>query len=78
MPATILIIEDSPEIRLSARFILEDNGYQVLECDSPFSAQAVVKESQAIDLILLDMNFTRDTTSGDEGLAFLQHLQKQQ
>lgn len=78
MPATILIIEDSPEIRLSARFILEDNGYQVLECDSPFSAQAVVKDSQAIDLILLDMNFTRDTTSGDEGLAFLQHLHEQQ
>ena len=78
MPATILIIEDSPEIRLSARFILEDNGYQVLECDSPFSAQAVVKDSQAIDLILLDMNFTRDTTSRDEGLAFLQHLHKQQ
>lgn len=78
MSATILIIEDSPEIRLSARFILEDNGYQVLECDSPFTAHTLIEDSQAIDLILLDMNFTRDTTSGNEGMAFLKHLHKQQ
>ncbi|MEL0655415.1 sigma-54 dependent transcriptional regulator [Pseudoalteromonas issachenkonii] len=78
MPATILIIEDSPEIRLSARFILEDSGYLVLECSDPFEAQALLETDQTVSLILLDMNFSRDTTSGNEGMAFLQYVQKKQ
>ena len=76
MPATILIIEDSPEIRLSARFILEDSGYMVLESSDPFEAQALLETDQAVNLILLDMNFSRDTTSGNEGMTFLKYLQK--
>lgn len=74
--AIILVIDDRPEIVVSAQFVLEDNGYQVLSAKSPNDAKDVLSE-QHIDLILLDMNFTLDTTSGEEGLEFLAWLQRQ-
>ncbi len=71
----ILVVDDSPEIRLSAAFILEDQGFDVLEAENHHYAQTILAES-AIDLILLDMNFSLDTTSGEEGLRFLTWLAK--
>ncbi len=76
----ILIIDDRRDIRLSLRMLLEDaclNGenYQVLEADNPQSAQPLLHQ-QDIALIILDMNFSLDTTSGEEGLAFLRWLQQ--
>lgn len=73
MAQTILIIDDKPDIRLSARFLLSNYGYEILEADSPISGLAVV-EAKAVDLVLLDMNFSFDTTSGEEGLFFLRKL----
>jgi DNA-binding NtrC family response regulator len=76
----ILIIDDRRDIRLSLRMLLEDaclNGksYQVLEADNPQSAQPLLQQ-QNVSLIILDMNFSLDTTSGEEGLAFLRWLQQ--
>jgi len=73
--STILIVDDRPEIRLSASFVLEDNHYQVLEAQSPFQAQQIIKQ-QPVDLVLLDMNYSLDTTSGEEGLELLRWLTK--
>lgn len=73
--AQILVVDDHPEIRLSAAFILEDQGFTVLEAENHHYAQAVLAENN-IDLILLDMNFSLDTTSGEEGLRFLNWLKK--
>jgi len=69
----ILVVDDNPEIRLSAAFILEDQGFIVLEAENHHYAQASLAE-HSIDLILLDMNFSLDTTSGEEGLRFLNWL----
>jgi DNA-binding NtrC family response regulator len=71
----ILVVDDSPEIRLSAAFILEDQGFDVLEAENHHYAQTALSENQ-VDLILLDMNFSLDTTSGEEGLRFLTWLSK--
>ena len=76
----ILIIDDRRDIRLSLRMLLEStslNGknYQVLEADNPQSAQPLLQQNN-IALIILDMNFSLDTTSGEEGLAFLCWLQQ--
>jgi len=71
----ILVVDDSPEIRLSAAFILEDQGFCVLEAENHHYAQSVLAENN-VDLILLDMNFSLDTTSGEEGLRFLSWLGK--
>lgn len=72
----ILVIEDNTEIRLSARFVLEDFGFVIAETESPTQAKIWLAQNKA-DLILLDMNFDRDTTSGAEGLNFLAWLQQQ-
>ncbi|PUA29613.1 MAG: sigma-54-dependent Fis family transcriptional regulator [Cellvibrio sp. 79] len=72
----ILVIEDNREIRLSAHFVLEDFGFQVETLDNPALAKPWLLQ-HATDLILLDMNFERDTTSGEEGLEFLRWLKQQ-
>ena len=71
----ILVVDDSPEIRLSAAFILEDQGFVVLEAENHHYAQTMLANN-SVDLILLDMNFSLDTTSGEEGLRFLTWLSK--
>ena len=71
----ILVVDDSPEIRLSAVFILEDQGFDVLEAENHHYAQALLSKNR-VDLILLDMNFSLDTSSGEEGLRFLSWLSK--
>lgn len=73
---TILVVDDKADIRLSLRFLLSNHGYHALEASHLDEAHLLLK-SQPIDLILLDMNFQLDTTSGDEGLSFLKTLQKQ-
>ncbi len=73
--ARILIVDDRPDIRLSLSFLLEDNNYWVYEAQSPYQAQKIIEDNQ-IDLIFLDMNYTLDTTSGEEGLELLRWLAK--
>ncbi len=69
----ILVIEDNVEIRLSLSMLLDDNGYDVVEADNPQVAQMMIKNHD-ISLILLDMNYSLDTTSGEEGLNFLRWM----
>jgi len=69
----ILVIDDRADIRMSLVVLLEDNGYQVIEADSPQVAQIKLKEF-SISLILLDMNYSLATTSGEEGINFLSWL----
>lgn len=73
----ILVVDDRIDIRMSVRFVMEDLGYQVLEADGPLKAQDIIKDN-LIQLVLLDMNYSGDTTSGEEGLNFLAWLQKQE
>jgi len=70
----ILVIDDRPDIRLSLAVLLEDHHHTVIEAENPQIAQMKLK-NHGISLILLDMNYQLDTTSGEEGLAFLTWLQ---
>lgn len=69
----ILIVDDRRDIFLSTSFFLEDNGYCAIEANSPDQARIAIAQGY-IDLILLDMNYSLDTTSGEEGIAFLSWL----
>ena len=71
----ILVIDDRSDIRLSLALLLEDHGYTVIEADNPQVAQVLLTQHN-IALTLLDMNFTLDTTSGEEGLDFLTWFQR--
>ena len=71
----ILIIDDKADVRLSARFFLNNHGFDVLEADGPTQGLALIKTT-TIDLVLLDMNFSLDTTSGEEGLYCLRKIRQ--
>jgi len=73
--ASVLVVDDRSDIRLSLALLLEDNGYTIFEAESPQMAQMVIKQ-EVIDVVVLDMNFTLDTTSGEEGLGFLRWLKE--
>jgi DNA-binding NtrC family response regulator len=73
MAQTILVVDDKADVRLSLRFLLSNHKYEVLESSSLEEAQTLLK-NENIDLIMLDMNYQLDTTSGEEGLSFLQSL----
>jgi DNA-binding NtrC family response regulator len=70
----VLIVDDQIDVRMSASIALSNHGFACIEADSPMQATDIIT-NEKIDLILLDMNFTTDTTSGKEGLSFLQQLQ---
>lgn len=71
--ATILIADDDEDIRLALELLLMAEGYQVIEAGN--AKEIIIKASRhQPDLILLDMNFSRDTTSGQEGLDILAQL----
>ena len=74
---TILVVDDKADVRLSLRFLLANHKYNVSEASSLEEAKDRLKE-QHIDLILLDMNYQLDTTSGEEGLSFLKSLKNTQ
>lgn len=71
----IVVVDDNRELRMAVRFVLEDQGYRVSELENPVQARDQLPVLQP-DLILLDMNFQLDTTSGEEGLRFLRYLQQ--
>ncbi|WP_100644121.1 sigma-54-dependent transcriptional regulator [Alteromonas facilis] len=76
MEPVILVVDDQVDLRLSTRLVLNNYGYTVLEADSPEQALRMLDEKTRIDLVLLDMNYNSDTTSGEEGLWFLKKLQE--
>lgn len=69
----ILVIDDDPDIAKAARLLLERSGMRVSTAADPAAAW-VVLASEPVDVILLDLNFARGRTSGDEGFAMLDQL----
>ncbi len=74
MQAVILVVDDQVDVRLSARLVLANYQYEVVEAASPEQALQLLEDDPRIELVLLDMNYASDTTSGDEGLWFLKKL----
>lgn len=71
----ILIGEDQPEVQHALRLLLKNAGYKVESASSP-DAILTALESYPFDLMLMDLNYRRDTTSGSEGLEVLGALRK--
>lgn len=70
----ILIADDQADVLEALRLLLKSEGYATESAKSP---AAVLKAVEAHDyaLVLMDLNYARDTTSGQEGLELLQKLQ---
>ncbi|MBY0305732.1 MAG: response regulator [Sphingomonas sp.] len=69
----ILVIDDDIDIARAARLLLVRHGMRVSTAVDPAAAW-VVLASERIDVILLDLNFVRGHTSGEEGFAMLDRL----
>src|SRR5580700_1208586 len=72
--ARALIADDQPDVLESLRLLLKNEGLQTEAAQSP---AAVLDKLQAhrFDAVLMDLNYTRDTTSGNEGLDLLTRIQ---
>ena len=72
-PVRILIADDQADVLNALRLLLTDDGYEVVEARSPAEALERI-EATDLDLALVDLNYTRDTTSGQEGLDLLERI----
>jgi len=71
----ILIADDQPDVLNALRLLLKGQGYETETVASPAELLRAVTERE-FDLLLMDLNYARDTTSGREGLDLLGHLKK--
>lgn len=69
----ILIADDQPDVLEALRLLLKGHGYATEAVASP-AALLESLERREFDLILMDLNYARDTTSGREGLDLLAQL----
>ena len=70
----ILIADDQPDVLEALRLLLKRDGLKTDSAESPQQAMQAV-ESREYDLAIIDLNYTRDTTSGQEGLDLLAKIQ---
>ncbi|MBA2304339.1 MAG: sigma-54-dependent Fis family transcriptional regulator [Acidobacteria bacterium] len=72
-PVRILVADDQVDILDALRMLLTDDGYEVTAARSPGEALERL-EGAEFDLAILDLNYTRDTTSGQEGLDLMERI----
>ncbi len=70
----ILIADDQPDVLIALRLLLKGEGYETESANSPAGILAAL-ETRDFDAVLMDLNYARDTTSGQEGLDLLCRIQ---
>jgi DNA-binding NtrC family response regulator len=71
---SILIADDQADVLEALRFLVKGEGYRSEAATSP-GAVIDALESRDFDVVLMDLNYARDTTSGQEGLDLLHRIQ---
>lgn len=72
----ILIVDDNPAVLEALSLLLEIHNFNVVTATTPFEATQIV-QYQRIALVIQDMNFTSDTTSGEEGKTLFYALREE-
>jgi sigma-B regulation protein RsbU (phosphoserine phosphatase) len=67
----VLVADDQGDVLEAIRLLLKPHGCQVSTVSSPAAVLAALREPSPYDLLLMDLNYARDTTSGDEGLELV-------
>ena len=70
----VLIADDQPDVLVALRLLLKSEGFEIEQATSPAAILTAV-EHRDFDAVLMDLNYARDTTSGQEGLDLLCRLQ---
>jgi DNA-binding NtrC family response regulator len=75
LPCKLLVADDQPHILEALRLLLKPEGYQLEMVRTPaLVLEALTRES--FDGVLIDLNYTRDTTSGQEGLDLVAEVKE--
>jgi DNA-binding NtrC family response regulator len=69
----VLIADDQPDVLEALRLLLKGEGYRIESAGSPAAILETI-DSDEFDAVLMDLNYARDTTSGQEGLDLLTQL----
>ena len=72
-PPRVLIADDQPDVLKAMALLLKGVGYKTRAMASPREVLTALGKSD-FDVALIDLNYTRDTTSGREGLDLLQKI----
>ncbi|HEX2328020.1 MAG TPA: sigma-54 dependent transcriptional regulator [Candidatus Angelobacter sp.] len=73
-PTRVLIADDQADVREALRLLLKAEGYATETVSSPAAAVEAVQSGE-FDVMLMDLNYQRDTTSGQEGIELLSRIQ---
>src|SRR5213079_412230 len=74
-PYRVLLADDQADIRDALRLLLKREGYETQGVASPAEALSAI-ESREFDAVVMDLNYARDTTSGQEGLDLLSQIRR--
>ncbi len=69
----VLLADDQQDVLTALKLLLADEGYELETATSPNAVLKTLEEAE-FDAIVMDLNYTRDTTSGKEGLTLLQSI----
>jgi DNA-binding NtrC family response regulator len=69
----ILIADDQTDVLEALRLLLKGEGFGIESANSPAGIMGALETSD-FDVVLMDLNYTRDTTSGQEGLDLLARI----
>jgi DNA-binding NtrC family response regulator len=73
--ARVLVADDQPDVLEALRLLLKGEGYHLETASSPAGIMAAL-DAREFDVALMDLNYARDTTSGEEGLDLLSRIQR--
>lgn len=73
----ILMIDDDEDVLLAAKMLLKKSNHQVIIEKNPNKIPFLLN-NDSYDVILLDMNFSKDTTSGKEGFEWLKQIKERE
>src|SRR5215469_16130871 len=69
----ILIADDQADVIAALRLLLKGEHYEIQTTSSPKGVLSAI-DQQDLDVVLMDLNYARDTTSGSEGLDLLNKI----
>ena len=72
---SVLVIDDNHAVCTALEILLSLQGLRVLTASGPAPGLAVL-ERETVDLVIQDMNFRRDLTSGEEGVALFHGIKR--
>jgi len=70
---TVLVIDDNPAVATALEVLFSLRDVRTLSAESPAAGLAVLAR-EPVDVVIQDMNFRADTTSGEEGVALFRQI----